>query len=146
MCGLFATCLANMPCTDPSSFPLAPGGAEEERRRLREEAARHTYNQMAPPMAAYRSEVAIASVETTIASSGQGGGAAAAPSAAGLAEKRALIAKTAAELDEEARRKAEQVGVGCGARCRAAATEHGPLPSTKCPPEVAKSCTGCAAS
>ncbi|KAL4450685.1 hypothetical protein ABPG77_001041 [Micractinium sp. CCAP 211/92] len=85
-----------------------PALSEEERRRLREEAARHTYNQMAPPMAAYRSEVAIASVETTIASSGQGGGAAAAPSAAGLAEKRALIAKTAAELDEEARRKAEQ--------------------------------------
>lgn len=73
---------------------------------------------MAPPMAAYRSEVAIASVETTIASSSQGGGAAVAPSAAGLAEKRALIANTAAELDEEARRKAEQVGVGCGAWCR----------------------------
>ncbi|KAL4433711.1 hypothetical protein ABPG75_000152 [Micractinium tetrahymenae] len=79
---------------------------EEERRKLREEAAKQKYNQMAPPMAAYRSEVAIAAVESTLASS-QGGGASA-PSAASLAEKRALIARTAAELDEEARRKAEQ--------------------------------------
>lgn len=104
------------PCTTTHQ-PLRD--AEEERRRLREEASKHKYNQMAPPMAAYRSEVAIAAVESTIAGN-QGGGAPSAPSAASLAEKRALIARTAAELDEEARRKAEQVcfcaGVGACVR------------------------------
>lgn len=108
----------------PCAQPRAPVGAEEERRRLREAASQHKYNQMAPPMAAYRSEMAVAAVETTLAS-GQGG----APGAASLAEKRALIARTAAELDEGARRKAEQVGRGAPAPCLAVHREVVCLPA-----------------
>lgn len=88
--------------------PLLHLVAEEDRRKLREEAAKKNYNAMAPPMAAYTSEVALASVETAL--SGAGAVAAAPQVVQGLAEKRALIAKTTTELDEEAKKKAEQVG------------------------------------
>lgn len=64
---------------------------------------------MAPPVAAYTSEVALASVESSLAG-GTSAAAQAAAAAKAIEEKRALLARSAAELDEEARKKAEQVG------------------------------------
>jgi len=99
----------------PCCASTLPSAAEQDRQKLREEAAKQKYNAMAPPVAAYRSEVALANVESAL-----GGASTAAPTGAqqaGLAEKRALIAKTPQELDEEARKKAEQVRLGragCG--------------------------------
>ena len=90
----------------------APAPAEQERQKLREEAAGKVYNAMAPPVAAYTSEVAIASVETSLAG-GAGAASQAAAAAKALEEKRALLARSAAELDEEARKRAEQVRAPC---------------------------------
>lgn len=54
----------------PASAPCPPARpTEEERNRLREEAAGKKYNAMAPPVAAYTSEVALASVETALGGS-----------------------------------------------------------------------------
>ena len=64
---------------------------------------------MAPPVAAYTSEVALASVESSLAG-GSSAAAQAAAAAKAIEEKRALLARSAAELDEEARKRAEQVG------------------------------------
>lgn len=91
-------------CTLASRSP-----AEQDRQKLREEAAGKTYNKMAPPVAAYTSEVALASVESSLAG-GNSAAAQAAAAARAIEEKRALLARSAAELDEEARKRAEQVG------------------------------------
>jgi len=93
----------------PSAFFVV--AAEQDRQKLREEAAGKTYNAMAPPVAAYTSEVALASVESSLAG-GTSAAAQAAAAAKAIEDKRALLARSTAELDEEARKRAEQVGTG----------------------------------
>ncbi|PRW20657.1 SWI SNF-related matrix-associated actin-dependent regulator of chromatin subfamily A 1 isoform X1 [Chlorella sorokiniana] len=99
---------ASMPSAGGAGGPgRYPARSDQDRQKLREEAAGKTYNTMAPPVAAYTSEVALASVESSLAG-GTSAAAQAAAAAKAIEEKRALLARTTAELDEEARKKAEQ--------------------------------------